>query len=284
MKLTNLAATACALLMSASLPANAIDCATASKHVEKMICSNAKLKAADTALNAAYAKLLRSTTDREAHDLIVASQRRWLKVRDGEFDGRRDDEADRSTEEPNDEEALLLKAIEDRKEHITGSRTFPNLAEIIKKARADSAMYTGGPYARYETECWFAPRGFGDGVYFCLGTQTFQNQTRICRSSTVWASGHETEYRTVANATENGVKMIATCAIGYAATNEQCPEPGLDKSRWNMKPVATKNTPDFTGSSANLMKYDPDVTSITSEPWLRECLVNPNYPAAEPHN
>jgi uncharacterized protein YecT (DUF1311 family) len=282
-KSTSLAATGFAAPIYASSPANAIDCAAASKHVEKMICGDAKLKAADAALNSAYATLLRSAADREIRDLIIASQRRWLKARDGEFAGAQDKGVDGATGgEPPDEAAVLLSAIERRTNSMTGTQYFPDLAGVIKKMRANAATYTDGPYAGYQTDCWFAPQGFGDGDYLCLGTQTFQNKSRICRSSTSWASGHTTEYRTVADVVGNGVKMKAACATGYESTDTPCPEPGLDEGHWNMKPVATQDTPEFTlNDREHLQKYDPDADRMTQgdEPWLRECLTDPNYPA-----
>jgi hypothetical protein len=145
--------------------------------------------------------------------------------------------------------------------------------------KANTAMYTGGPYAGYQTDCWFAPRGFGDGVYFCVGTQTFQNKSRICRSSTDWASGHMTEYRTVADVVGARVMMKATCSTGYASMDAPCPEPGVDEGRWNIEPAATREMPDFTPSHGRrLLKYDPDATQ-EDKPWLRDCLTDPNYPA-----
>jgi len=277
--LTKLGAAIFAALIGSSLPAKAIDCARASKRIEKMICGDTKLKAADAALNAAYVAFLRSAPDRETRDLIIASQRRWLKARDGEFDAAPDQEAGASDGEPRDEAAVLLSAIERRKNSITGTTYFPGLAAVIKKQRANAAMYTGGPYAGYQTDCWFAPRGFGNGDYLCLGTETFQNRDRICRSATSWASGHTTEYRTVADVVGSGVRLKATCATGYESTDEPCPEPGLDEGHWNMKPVATGDTPEFTlKGREHLQKYDPDASSM-GEPWLRDCLTDPNYPA-----
>jgi hypothetical protein len=69
---------------------------------------------------------------------------------------------------------------------------------------------------------------------------------------------------------------------GYESTDAPCSEPHLAEGHWDMKPVATQDFPDFTlDDREHLQKYDPDANSMTlgDEPWLRECLTDPNYSA-----
>lgn len=67
--------------MLASPLAHAIDCARASTPVEQTICGNAELKAYDSYLGEAYARL-KSDYTAETFAAIQRSQRRWLEQRD----------------------------------------------------------------------------------------------------------------------------------------------------------------------------------------------------------
>jgi uncharacterized protein YecT (DUF1311 family) len=63
-------------------PAAAFDCGKASTEVEKAICANPKLKAADDDMTAAYVKL-RDGSDANDKDSLRISQLRWIKRREG---------------------------------------------------------------------------------------------------------------------------------------------------------------------------------------------------------
>jgi len=76
-----LTAAALALLAAAS-PAFAFDCGKAQTKVEKAICADPKLKAADDALNVAYDKL-RATGDASTKEALRVSQLRWIRQREG---------------------------------------------------------------------------------------------------------------------------------------------------------------------------------------------------------
>lgn len=69
-------------LLAAASPALAFDCGKAQTKVEKSICSDPKLKAADDALNIAYDKL-RTAGDASAKDALRISQLRWIRQREG---------------------------------------------------------------------------------------------------------------------------------------------------------------------------------------------------------
>ncbi len=49
--------------------------------IDKKICDNASLKAADAAIGQAYAALLKETPDPEIRAMPVSSQRRWIAAR-----------------------------------------------------------------------------------------------------------------------------------------------------------------------------------------------------------
>lgn len=62
-------------------PAWAFDCGKASTTVEKAICADDKLKAADDAMSKAYGEVRNLLTDKEKKSLAL-SQKKWLKGRD----------------------------------------------------------------------------------------------------------------------------------------------------------------------------------------------------------
>lgn len=89
MSTRSLAFAAFALLVSAPAAA-AFDCGKAQTPVEKAICADPKLKAADDTMTGAYAKLKESLEGAEK-DALRISQLRWIKQREGcDYDGATD--------------------------------------------------------------------------------------------------------------------------------------------------------------------------------------------------
>jgi hypothetical protein len=86
---------------------------------------------------------------------------------------------------------------------------------------------------------------------------------------------------------ENGKpRAVAGCSIGYATTDEPCPDPSqLDQ----LKPVAhwttnPKMQVEFTPvpSPNQLWKYDPDLGQwLYDQPWMDECLTAAVFPPSE---
>ena len=113
---------------------------------------------------------------------------------------------------------------------------------------------------------FFEPPKLGDINFLLLRREdVFQNNGRVCRLSVEWASGHETDYRTVANVVGDKVTMVAVCSIGLDLTSEACPEDSdsatINTSRhWNMHPTETKSTPALTryGNKLGGIIPDPD--------------------------
>jgi uncharacterized protein YecT (DUF1311 family) len=272
-----LAAAALAGSVCIHAPAFAIDCPRASTVVEKAICGDDKLKAEDAALSAVYFNLLKSITDKEVHDLLIVSQRRWLTARDGQF-GNDDD--------PQQIRKLLSREIAARTRDLLGDENWKSFVQRAEARNSMAVQYTGGPYAGHDISCFFAMPGYGDGAYHCFGINVFQNHGRVCRVSVEWASGHWSDRRTVANVTGDNATMIATCGLGYADANERCPEPddSADEKKsnhWNLQPVETDSTPALKryGRSRGGMSRDPDdIGASQGEDWLRACLTDPNYP------
>jgi uncharacterized protein YecT (DUF1311 family) len=82
MKFAHFAASAVPLLfLHASTAATAFDCAKASTVIERAICADPELKAADDGMSDAYAALRQAMQDHERHMLQLA-QKRWLKLRE----------------------------------------------------------------------------------------------------------------------------------------------------------------------------------------------------------
>ena len=78
------------VLMALTAPAAAFDCGKAQTKVEKAICADPKLKAADDTMSAVYAKL-KDTLEGHDKDSLRISQLRWIKQREGcDYDGATD--------------------------------------------------------------------------------------------------------------------------------------------------------------------------------------------------
>jgi uncharacterized protein YecT (DUF1311 family) len=286
-----IALAALAGLVCGAEPALAIECQNASSPVEKIICSDAALKAADQTMSAAYFKLLKATRDKEVHDLLIFSQKRWLKARDEQFQAAPGEKA----ETTDDDKAMVSREIGDRTKVLAGwygahknaSSAGPTLVEIIERQRSAS-QFTGGPYAGYQTDCFFAPKGYGDGAYVCVGTQSFQNRDRVCSSTTDWATDRETEALKVANIVDGKPKAVATCSDANEAPAVECPDNAELRGPWNMKPdmPGDASTSAAGSKSAPSSKYDPDASGMVrgDEKWLRACLTDPNYPLGTPAN
>jgi uncharacterized protein YecT (DUF1311 family) len=266
-----------ALVVAFPVPAHALDCAKASTSIEKLFCATPELKKADAAMGAAYFKLLRETKDPDFHDALIRSQRRWLKVRSEgppRFGAAADDDSASDGE-------VLLKMTRDRLNFLKGTEPIRTMQEQKKVASDDS----GGPFAGYETSCSLLPPPYANWIYACWSAAHRQHRDRICSHETEWATGHMTEYRLVSIMKDGEPKPVANCSIGYASTDEQCPEPNDDAetkafAHWNTNPLSSRYLP--TPHAGRLSKYDPDAgPKIAGDPWMRDCLFAPAFPPPE---
>jgi uncharacterized protein YecT (DUF1311 family) len=254
-----------ALVAAHACPVSALDCAKASQPVEKMFCNTPKLKKADEAMSAAYFKLLRQTADPEFHEALVRSQRRWLEAR-----SHGADRFGAAENEKADDRKVLLQMTNDR---LTSLRSAEPI-RTMEQQRTITAKDSGGPFAGYESSCYFLPPPYGSWGYACFGTVYRQHQDRICSLGMEWASGHMTEYRLVSIVKSDKPTPIASCSIGYASTSEQCPEPDDDAetkaiAHWNTTPEPSDSRP--PPHAGGPWKYDPDIESRTvDQPWMSE--------------
>lgn len=259
-----------AILAFGTTSASALDCKSASTGAEKLVCSDAKLRDADKAMSAAYFKLVKKATDEDSRAALLASQKRWLKARDDEFEAP----AKNDNGEERDDHALMLRILTDRTKGLSASEGGqPQFLAVIAQQKKAAASITGGPFSGFDTSCFFAPAGFGDGVYVCTGTQSYQNNDRVCATSSEWASGQGTETRSISTVSGGQLKPVATCEAG--ASTPACPEMG---ARWTLTPDTAPSA--SAAKPAALAKYDPDVSGLSLEdtPWLKACLTDPNYP------
>jgi uncharacterized protein YecT (DUF1311 family) len=270
-RLSWLIATLVVSLFGASA-AQAISCSKANNGMERLICSDSRLRQADTAMNASYVRLLKSTGEADIKAALITSQRRWLASRDGQLG--------RLGEGPGalsgaSWRAIVLKAIQDRAANLiridTGDTGLPRMIAVARRQRTFAARFTGGAYAGFQTSCSFVPSG-GGYVYACFGRQHFQNRDRVCSVDQEWASGSMSETRIVSRVTGGTLATIAGCSIGND-TYPSCPNPNAPaEAGWSA--ASGSRTP----PSLPLQKIDVDADVDTGPGWLSTCLTRPDYP------
>ncbi len=111
------------LIAAGYMPAQAFDCAKAASPVEKAICADPKLKAADDAMSAVYATLRDSLTGADRKGL-GASQRKWVKSREDSCGYQEGADLGTCILGQTEERRLLL-AAEPESGPGTGSRMMP---------------------------------------------------------------------------------------------------------------------------------------------------------------
>jgi uncharacterized protein YecT (DUF1311 family) len=123
------------ILMASSLPAAAFDCGKAQSVVEKAICADPKLKAADDAMGAAYAALREALTG-AGRKSLAASQRKWVKSREDSCGYQQGAEHSSCVLDQTDERRRLLTA-----EPESGPGTGTRLAPVFIQQDPDSHHY-----------------------------------------------------------------------------------------------------------------------------------------------
>ncbi|MGO4722460.1 MULTISPECIES: lysozyme inhibitor LprI family protein [unclassified Inquilinus] len=278
---------AAATLAALATPAHAIDCRKASTAIEHGICDSQSLKAADAALGQAYGQILKPADgDAEVHAMLVASQKRWLAARDEAFA----DPKDEHWGDENPWRGKLLNAIRSRTEDLgkksaADPKQFDLVARVLQQ-RQFTARFTGGAFAGFATGCEFLPgsRESWADSYGCFGTRSYQNNNRVCSVSEDWATYAVYETRTVADVVDGKLKTVATCSVGGNGDDSACPDADDTSdsgARWNLQPKAGE-----AGASAAppaLAKIDAEAGGAEDDqPWLRACLTDTGYPAADP--
>lgn len=235
--------------------AGAFDCRKATLPVERTICADPVLKAADVALGRAYKAALVRISNPALRDALIKSQRQWVEARAaGPEEYRMDGE-----DTPLDVQAILLKMTKDRIGFLMSDETFDSLN--MQRDLADK--FRGGPYVGLRAGCSFIPPPFrSNWNYQCSATISRQNGNRIVSKDVNWASGHTTQIR-YKGAIVNGVpKFEFFCEVGYDAskrcydTEEEEKTPG-SKIHWYPVSVAGSG---FEGPIlTELSLYDADV-------------------------
>jgi uncharacterized protein YecT (DUF1311 family) len=257
-------------------PAHALDCRKASSPVEQLISTTAELKQADEAMSAAYFKLLRATTDPDFHAALIRSQRRWSEIRSHGVD-RFGAAAD---VERTDDRQVLLEVTRDRLARLQAAEPIRTMEQQRRLAAQDG----GGPFAGYESSCFFEPPPYGGWRYVCVGSAHRQHDARICSVATEWASGRVNELRLLSVLRNGEPKPVASCSIGLDDTNARCPEPDdaaaiKAAAHWNTNPRPSDDRHEAPTKAHDLWKYDPDVDmSVVDRPWMHDRLLAPTFP------
>ncbi len=255
--------------VSAATPSWAIDCTKASDPIDKKICGNASLKAADAAMGQAYAALLKSAPDPEIRSMLVSSQRRWIAARNEGLKTGLDGSAMPT--------GKLRQAITDRTAQLS-DQSEKGLIMQAQAQRRFLAKYSGGAFAGFDTSCEFIPND-SDGSsysYQCSGAMHVQNKARLCSASTEWASWSLYEYHAVSTIEGDNAKPTALCGD---QSGDICG--GGKDVTWTPNPDADQH---FPSPKTGLAKLDAEgiwPLETTDTDWFDRCLTSATYPPAQ---
>ncbi len=272
------------LLAVASMPALAMDCGKASSKLEHRICADPQLHAADTAMSAAYFKLLRGIDDADIHASLVNSQRRWLAAREKDLGdlGGWDNDGEPLSEAQ--QRAIVLEATRDRAKQLSArAGSQPQFVADALKQRALVSAYSGGPFAGYQAWCSFIP-GQTDHTHFgynCFGSHAYQNGKRVCAQKQDFASYRAETTRGVAEVENGELKPVASCVLGSDG-DSTCPDSGIggSEARWNTRPSQGQVMDAF--GDGTLVKLDPELPDDDGDQgWIHACLTDPAFPQAD---
>jgi len=255
--------------LGVATPSWAIDCTKASDPIDKRICGNAGLKAADAAMGQAYAALLKSAPDPEIRAMLVNSQRRWIAARnDGLNTG-------------SDGSAVPIGRLRGAIAERTAQLSDQSDKGLIMRAQAQRrflAKYTGGAFAGFNTSCGFVPndRDGSSYSYQCDGAMHVQNKDRLCSASTEWATRSLYEYHAVSTVEGNNAKPTALCSD---QSGDICS--GGKNVSWTLNPGPDEHVP---LPKTGLAKLDVEgiwPLETTDATWFDQCLTSPIYPPAQ---
>lgn len=267
--------TAIFCLWMTATPAAAMQCARASTPLEKTLCSDGQLGAADRAMAKAYFTLLHEVDDPSIRTSLIASQRRWLAAREsdlGELDQA--DGFDRRTQR-----SVLLAVTRQRTRDLqTRKGNQPQFVAIAQRQRAAASAYSGGPFAGYLASCEFIPDQYDHRkmYYSCFGSHAYQQGDRVCSQSEDFASYTTVTTRAVGRVENGHLKPVATCDFG--GSDKSCPDNDVDRlDAWNTHPTTTQFQTGY-GDGPRL-EVDPDLdTSDEDSAWVSRRLTAPSYP------
>lgn len=256
------------MIISTGMPAWAIDCTKASDPIDKRICGNASLKAADAAMGQAYSALLKIAPDAEVRSMLVNSQRRWITARDEWFRSNPG-----KTPSPVSE---LRKAITDRTAGLA-DRSDKGFVSQAEAQRRLFTKYTGGAFSGFNTSCEFIPNDSEQTSfsYQCTGAIHVQNKDRVCSLSTEFATWSLYEYHAVSTIAGEQAKPVAFCGDQSGDVCENGKGGG-----WDLSPDADH----FPTLKKDLPKLDAEASwplDETDATWFDQCLTSPTYPPVQ---
>jgi len=255
--------------LGTTTPAWAIDCAKASDPIDKKICGNAGLKAADAAMGQAYGALVKTAPDPEIRTMLINSQRRWIAARNDWLGNGSGDAA--------------VPAGEIRRAMIARSARLGDRSEkgLIAQAQAQRHLlekYTGGAFAGFNTSCEFIPddREQKHYSYECSGVMHVQNKDRVCSSSAEWASWSIYMYYGVSTVEGDKVTPVALCSdqSGNVCSNGQ-------ENGWTREAATDQHFPLPQTSVPTLDAENTTPLETTDASWFDQCLTSPIYPPAQ---
>ncbi|KER67838.1 hypothetical protein HR51_32305 [Burkholderia cepacia] len=253
-----------------AVPAFAMDCAKAVQPIEKRICVNAALRAADARMNSAYAGALKAAPDTAIRDMLVRSQRRWIDARNNRLDADYEGHP-LATDE-------VRKAIE-RRTAVLADQSSKGLIARAQAERQWLAKYTGGPLTGFDANCDFLPDDASGAhvTYACFGAVHVQHRARVCSQSEDWATGAVYQYRSVSAADGGKVRPVAFCeaqAHGSACDN------GGAHSAW-MRAGTSGGDNHASAPVAGLPQLDAEMWPIgdgDDAMWFERCLKASVFP------
>lgn len=254
--------------MLAGSSAWAMDCAKAASALDKRICSDRQLKAADAAMSAAYFKLLQSIKDPEIHASLIESQRRWVKAREEDLDSM-PDWIDDPTDD-NAQRAILLETTRARTEQLSSrSAGMPTFVATALKQRELARDYSGGPYSGYSnTSCSFiADKGdHNHWTYNCFGSHAYQNGNRVCSETNDFLDARSVTTRAAGIVAHGQLRQIASYSD--------------NTGKWAKSSGPADSAETGRGSLRNI---DPDAPfdSDDDKGWMRACLTDPSFPTGD---
>jgi len=251
-------------------PGFAMDCAKAAQPLDKRICANAGLRAADMRMNASYDGVLKAAPDAAIRDMLVRSQRRWVNARNrrlgADYDGH-----PLAVDE-------LRKAI-DRRGVVLADRSDKGLIARAQAERHWLAKYTGGPLTGFDADCDFIPDDASGAhvSYACFGAVHVQHRARVCSQSEDWATGAVYEYRLVSAVDGGKARAVAFCEAQAHA--RACDNGGV-QSGW-VRAAASGDGNRAPVPTAGLPQLDAELWPIgdgDDTPWFERCLTASVFP------
>ncbi|NTX29403.1 DUF1311 domain-containing protein [Burkholderia pyrrocinia] len=253
-----------------AVPGFAMDCAKAAQPIEKRICANPALRAADARMNSVYAGALKAAPDAAIHDMLVRSQRRWIDARNNRLDADYDGHPLAVDE--------VRKAI-DRRTAVLADQSGKGLIARALAERRWLAKYTSGPLTSFDGNCDFIPDDASGAhvSYACFGAVHVQHRARVCSQSEDWATGAVYQYRAVSVADGGKVHPVAFCeaqAHGHACDN------GGAQSAW-MRAGVSGDDKRAPAPATGLPQLDAEMWPIgdgDDAVWFERCLTAAMFP------